>query len=560
MKKILLLLGLVSGSLFAQAPQNVPNVGQINWWGLPNCTWTSQSDGTINIPCVNLPATGAIQPNSGGTVLTPSTLNTIQFAAWGDSLTAGCEATTPSTNCSYPYALSQDLNTTVFNGGVGGETSTQIAARQTAETGDYGYCQIIWAGRNNYSSQATVLADIATMVGNLTSPKCFLVLSILNGYGNSESKGQSNYNLIIALNQAIQAAYPNNYLDIREALVADYDPTNPEDQYDYTLDVPPSSLRALELQGTITQDINATQTSFTVSTCPLYGAMTIGLEKITAITCSGTTVSACTRGGYGTTPATHANGTSFYGIDGIHLGYNGYQFVAQQVQRWFTAPNTISANGETGATTPAPGRFTNVAAQAIDLSGGPITIDSSGNTSLNNPILATSTTNQSSPKLKLGGTYWNAASLTDAWMIQSIPAFNNWTLNINAQQGPAYFYTNANFHAAGQVQTDYRLLTPLIKWTAACSQTASPAACGAAPVGVVQMASGATSLIVDTSSATASSICQLTYSTVGLTAPTNLSLLGSPVISAVSAGTSFTITAPVAPATNPINVNYTCTN
>ena len=70
MKKILLLLGLVSGSLFAQAPQNVPNVGQINWWGYPNCTWTMNA-GVINAPCL---------AGTGGSVLiqTNGTNNSLQ--------------------------------------------------------------------------------------------------------------------------------------------------------------------------------------------------------------------------------------------------------------------------------------------------------------------------------------------------------------------------------------------------------------------------------------------------------------------------------------------------
>jgi lysophospholipase L1-like esterase len=76
----------------------------------------------------------------------------------------------------------------------------------------------------------------------LPEPKHFLVLSILNACyeGNIESTA---YSQIIALNQALQAAYPNNYLDIRSLLVAQYDPSSPEDVFDHSIDVPPTSLR-----------------------------------------------------------------------------------------------------------------------------------------------------------------------------------------------------------------------------------------------------------------------------------------------------------------------------
>ena len=51
------------------------------------------------------------------------------IACWGDSLTQGNQ---DLTGVSYPGVLQQLLGVTVYNGGVDGQTSTQIAARMLA--------------------------------------------------------------------------------------------------------------------------------------------------------------------------------------------------------------------------------------------------------------------------------------------------------------------------------------------------------------------------------------------------------------------------------------------
>ena len=94
-----------------------------------------------------------------------------------------------------------------------------------------------------------------------------------------------------------------------------------------------------------------------------------------------------------------------------------------------------------------------------------------------------------------------------------------------------------------------------------CFSTASPAACGAASAGTVRITPGSTSLTVNTTAATANSIVGcLAYSTAGLIAPTNMASLSLPYVSAVNPGTSFTLTLPVAPVTNPVNVTYCLIN
>lgn len=93
-----------------------------------------------------------------------------------------------------------------------------------------------------------------------------------------------------------------------------------------------------------------------------------------------------------------------------------------------------------------------------------------------------------------------------------------------------------------------------------CTSTASPAVCGAAAAGKVQVAAAATTLQINSTAITANTGCWFTYTVEGITSPANMSSLLAPYISARAAGTSLTITLPVAPVTSPVNILYGCVN
>jgi len=79
----------------------------------------------------------------------------------------------------------------------------------------------------------------------------------------------------------------------------------------------------------------------------------------------------------------------------------------------------------------------------------------------------------------------------------------------------------------------------------------------------VQVAAAATTLTVNTGAVTANSRFAFTYVTTGTgctPAPANIASLLPPYVSGISAGTSFTITLPVAPTTNPACISYTIEN
>lgn len=173
------------------------------------------------------------------------------IAMWGDSLTWGVASQL------------QGLvgNRQVFNGGVIGETSMQIADREVADTSHRDWVSLFWYGHNNLKDPATidlqrdpaqVKADIARSVAALAPGNThFLVLSVVNQDKPGERRGEPVYQAILQLNAELAAAYPNNYFDIRSWLVAQADPNNPDDAASLQADLPARSLRWDEVHFTL---------------------------------------------------------------------------------------------------------------------------------------------------------------------------------------------------------------------------------------------------------------------------------------------------------------------
>ena len=264
------------------------------------CGGGSAGVGNASVP----PTTG--NPPAGGEAI----------AVWGDSTTSGVGATA---GMSYPDQLASLTGRSVFNGGVSGQTSDQIAARQggaparvtflnnsmpasgtvelvdqstfpvsaegpgpitgtingihgtldyqrtnavlvfTRDTsgsalsipaqtsflpdtfGRQAVINVFWMGQNNFYQTAQIKSDIANCINSLTSSR-FIVLSILNA--ETEVVGTAPYNAIIQLNNELAQAYPNNYIDIRQILVDNYNPASSQDVRDYNNNTPPASLRS----------------------------------------------------------------------------------------------------------------------------------------------------------------------------------------------------------------------------------------------------------------------------------------------------------------------------
>lgn len=175
------------------------------------------------------------------------------IACWGDSLTDGAGGS----GINYPAVVSSALGRSVYEGGVGGQTSSQILTRILADTSHRDWTSVFWMGRNNYAAAQTVVEDILDGISHLTpSTSRFLVLSVLNGnYSTSQGdfmdewQGGAAYDKIISLNSELGLTFGHSYVDIRRYLIdyglrdAGISPTA-QDLIDIGHDVVPLSLRS----------------------------------------------------------------------------------------------------------------------------------------------------------------------------------------------------------------------------------------------------------------------------------------------------------------------------
>jgi lysophospholipase L1-like esterase len=162
----------------------------------------------------------------------------------GDSLTFSTGASAEQT---YPHDVvgAYPRGRWFYNGGVGGNTSSQILTRYLAlDAGYKSATLIIWAGRNNYTDTAQVKSDIAAMITEAGHSR-YLVLSIINGTGSSERLGGADYLTLTGLNTDLQTLYGSRYVDVRGPLVAAGAPTGAyPDATHYAFDQPPDGVRS----------------------------------------------------------------------------------------------------------------------------------------------------------------------------------------------------------------------------------------------------------------------------------------------------------------------------
>jgi lysophospholipase L1-like esterase len=156
------------------------------------------------------------------------------IAVWGDSLTPGFAE---NLGAAFPGRA-------VYDGGVGGETSSQIAARVFADRSRSGWINIFWMGSNNVDQPAQIKADIAASIASLAGGNDrFLVLPVFNDAVPTEYRGTALYATIMQVNAELAAIYPQHYVDVRAFLVSQFDPWNAQDALDAQNDLVPSSMR-----------------------------------------------------------------------------------------------------------------------------------------------------------------------------------------------------------------------------------------------------------------------------------------------------------------------------
>jgi len=169
--------------------------------------------------------------------------NHLEVHCWGDSMIG---QGSPNTL----YSMAEDYFDTAYNGGVGGETSTQVKARFDADSNKSTRAQIIWAGRNNYGDPNQVIADIEAMIADIPHNN-FIIVSVFNGdYGGYDIPGGPGYINMTTINDYFNTNYPQHYADARTEVVNSYDPLQAQDVIDFNNDTPPASLRVDQLHLT----------------------------------------------------------------------------------------------------------------------------------------------------------------------------------------------------------------------------------------------------------------------------------------------------------------------
>lgn len=158
-----------------------------------------------------LTVSGDTIPASGAVSVTAKTVNLLATGssqqAWSLTGTLAGVPGSLSTDTSGDYTFTRTAAGSAVACPAGTAFIPDIAAASRTRT------MVLEMGRNNYSSQAQVLADIAAAVGYLT-PLCKRYIVFDVNIAQNEASGTSAYTTITALNTAIAAAYPNNFLAV----------------------------------------------------------------------------------------------------------------------------------------------------------------------------------------------------------------------------------------------------------------------------------------------------------------------------------------------------------
>jgi hypothetical protein len=120
----------------------------------------------------------------------------------------------------------------------GGATSLSLRTHTDRDANTF----ILWMGRNNNARPHEVYADIRAAVRHIKALDArFLIVSVTNGGG--ESLGNQYYVGTVNLNHLLRLEFPDNFVDVRAALLRNASP-DANDQVDRAADIPPRSLRS----------------------------------------------------------------------------------------------------------------------------------------------------------------------------------------------------------------------------------------------------------------------------------------------------------------------------
>lgn len=253
------------GGTTGSAPGKMVVVDGINSVGFQynNSYTTNQRLQRLSIPSVNTVVAladsvkGTISSGVTGTapiVVTGSNVTVTQptgssqvsndiMASWyGDSLTLGAVGNEWPAPSQFTFLTGSQC----YNGGIGGQISSQIYSRWIADTARQHYQNIEWWGRNNVSDSATIMNNYRSFKTQMTSigNSRYVVLGIIKQRLAAEYTGTSTSNLIDAINAKLATLFGAKFVNVNTTLVNAYNPAIPQDVIDHGHGVPPFSLHA----------------------------------------------------------------------------------------------------------------------------------------------------------------------------------------------------------------------------------------------------------------------------------------------------------------------------
>jgi len=143
----------------------------------------------------------------------------VKFVCWGDSLIA------TGSGFGTVFGTSYTPNRVVYNGGVGGETIAQAAARQILPAAAIYRDRCMMIHDKTGSAEVTdaeYVATVVSMVDYHLSPMFLIIGGIRTTDGSATNEpGGANYVAQVNRNNALAALYPRNFLDVFDLLYDD---------------------------------------------------------------------------------------------------------------------------------------------------------------------------------------------------------------------------------------------------------------------------------------------------------------------------------------------------
>jgi hypothetical protein len=313
--------------------------------------------------------------------------------------------------------------------------------------------------------------------------------------------------------------------------------------------------------GTVT-NVSGTANQIDVATGTTTPVISLDAALVLPGTLSSSHVATWSGNGAASASTINVTGTNFAGTGTTSTPLYYFNQAVTQPTTWNTSGTSFGMNLAAGT------------GRAIDIhtNGGAsiFSVDSAGGSSMASVLTTGTVLAGATSALGLSGRTLMRSAADGRASINNnanqTNALQRLTFGTEAANNPAFFFdgSTATVWAADGTGTQAAGILGSAQWVTptACLQSVSPAACGANVTGRIALAAAATTLVVNTSKVTAASEIFLQRddslgTALSVTCNTQSTLvLGTPRVTARTAGTSFTITVDAAPTTNPLCMTY----